>query len=83
MEILLIVVMVAYLVCLIYWEIESRKRQIKIKRLLAYADHMNFLNHQLLLAALSNDRVAIDQLIEDSNIFRKEWKENERVFIER
>ena len=77
MEILLIVVMVAYLICLIYWEIKSRKRQLKMKKLLAYADHLNFLNHQLLLAALSNDRVAIDQLIEDSNIFMKEWKENE------
>ena len=77
MEILLIVVMVAYLICLIYWEMESRKRQLKIKRLLAYADHMNFLNHQLLLAALSNDRVAIDQLIEESNNFTKEWKKNE------
>ena len=77
MEILLIVVMVAYLIFLIYWEMESRKRQLKIKRLLAYADHMNFLNHQLLLAALSNDRVAIDQLIEESNNFTKEWKKNE------
>ena len=48
MEILIIVVMVSYLICLIYWEMESRKRQLKIKRLLAYADHMNFLNHQLL-----------------------------------
>ena len=48
-----------------------------MKKLLAYADHLNFLNHQLLLAALSNDRVAIDQLIEDSDIFMKEWKENE------
>ena len=77
MEILLIVVMVAYLICLIYWEIESRKRQLKMKKLLAYADHLNFLNHQLLLAALSNDRVAIDQLIEESNNFTKEWKNNE------
>ena len=81
MEILLIVVMVAYLICLIYWEMESRKRQLKIKRLLAYADHMNFLNNELLLAALRGDKVAIDQLIEESNNFTKEWKENERVFI--
>lgn len=77
MEILLIVIMVAYLICLIYWEIESRKRQLKMKKLLAYADHINFLNHQLLLAALSHDRVAIDQLIEESNNFIKEWKKNE------
>lgn len=77
MEILLIVVMVAYLICLIYWEIESRKRQVKIKRLLAYADHLNFLNNELLLAALRGDKVAIDQLIEESNNFKKEWKENE------
>lgn len=77
MEILLVVIMVSYLICLIYWEIESRKRQLKIKKLLAYADYMNFLNHQLLLAALSNDKVAVDQLIEDSNIFIKEWKDNE------
>ena len=77
MEILFIVVMVSYLICLIYWEFESRKRQLKMKKLLAYADHLNFLNHQLLLAALSNDRVAIDQLIEESNNFTKEWKNNE------
>ena len=81
MEILLIVVMVAYLIFLIYWEMESRKRQLKIKRLLAYADHLNFLNNELLLAALRGDKVAIDQLIEESNNFKKEWKENERVFI--
>ena len=83
MEILIIVIMVAYLICLIYWEMESRKRQLKIKRLLAYADHMNFLNHQLLLATLSNDKVLVDQLVKDSDIFIKEWKENERVFIKR
>ena len=77
MEILLIVIMVAYLVCLIYWEMESRKRQLKIKRLLAYADHLNFLNNELLLAALRGDKVAIDQLIEESNNFTKEWKKNE------
>ena len=77
MEILLIVVMVAYLICLIYWEIKSRKRQLKMKKLLAYADHLNFLNNELLLAALRGDKVAIDQLIEESNNFKKEWKENE------
>lgn len=77
MEILIIVVMVAYLVCLVYWEMESRKRQIKIKMLLAYADHLNFLNNELLLAALRGDKVAIDQLIEESNNFTKEWKKNE------
>ena len=77
MEILIIVVMVAYLIFLIYWEIESRKRQLKMKKLLAYADHLNFLNNELLLAALRGDKVAIDQLIEESNIFIKEWKDNE------
>lgn len=77
MEILLIVIMLSYLICLIYWEIESRKRQLKMKKLLAYADHINFLNHQLLLATLSHDKVVIDQLIEESNIFIKEWKKNE------
>ena len=77
MEVLIIVIMVAYLICLIYWEIESRKRQLKMKKLLAYADHLNFLNNELLLAALRGDKVAIDQLIEESNIFIKEWKENE------
>lgn len=77
MEILIVVIMLSYLICLIYWEIESRKRQLKMQKLLAYADHLNFLNHQLLLAALSHDRVAIDQLIEESNNFIKERKENE------
>lgn len=77
MEVLLVVVMLSYLICLIYWEIESRKRQLKMKKLLAYADHLNFLNNELLLAALRGDKVAIDQLIEDSNNFTKEWKNNE------
>ena len=77
MEILLIVIMLSYLICLIYWEIKSRKRQLKMKKLLAYADHLNFLNNELLLAALRGDKVAIDQLIEESNNFTKEWKDNE------